>query len=633
MKKKYSTKLSHPVDSIMLMMTAACQMRCSYCEVKQVSNAISEEIMRDAIALLLTTNKKECQVRFWGGEPLLKWDLVKKGIAYGKKQALKNKKNIKFMITTNGLLLTPEKISFLKSQPVEIMLSLDGNLATNATNRTCNNANDRHENVYKNLIYLINSGINYFVNMVVSPNTLKDLSKNLLYFKSNGVKRVQLCYQCGITWTKKEIENFFNELKNFEHSNLDSFLMNLNNNCEPTMLSQEILVYPDGKIYFDAAIFLENKFQSLKKNLCLGSIKKIKKIDSLYKSKKELYRIFMDSCPMKQRKIFLNNVNLGIELNKFLQKFSTASIRCNEHPKLIPIIKDEFRMQRHYLSPLGITAVFLYVQGPCSNNCIFCSKKESISFEDIFILEHKIKTNLRQKHDKLCLIGNEPLLHPEIISIIKIAKKNGFKDIEILTSGELLADLPFLKRIVSAGATSFSMPIFGVQSRQHDLIVGKMGSHKKIIAAIKNIQQAQKNIFLHTNLLKQNIDTMLELENFVKNVLKASFIILPIRPKTSNLPFDQLAPSLNEMLKKMNGVTTLLGFPLCISNKIQKNIIIPSDNISDSMKLYFLDQKFIKTKKCFVCLYAKRCSGFFRETYNFAENRNAISPFLNEMSQ
>lgn len=244
------------VNSLMVMCTYACQFVCNYCEVKQSNLFMSTEILNKAIDLLLTTQSKECQMRFWGGEPLLRWDFIRDGILYGEKKAKEKRKKIKFMITTNGLSLDRNKLDFLKNHPVEIMFSLDGNKENNNIHRFLKSKKEIYDKLLLNLKLLIESGLPYFVNMVVSPLTVNNLSQNLNFLKKSGVKKAQLCYRCGKIWTKEKSYTLIKELEEFIQENSDyNFLMNLFNECEPTVLSQEVLVDTDGKLYFDAAIF------------------------------------------------------------------------------------------------------------------------------------------------------------------------------------------------------------------------------------------------------------------------------------------------------------------------------------------------------------------------------------------
>ncbi len=615
------------VDSLMVMCTYACQLVCNYCEVKQMNSFMSEETLNKAIKLLLTTQSKQCQLRFWGGEPLLRWDFIRKGILYAKQRAQENEKKIKFMITTNGLLLDHSKINFLKNHPVEIMFSLDGDIDTNRIHRTTYGGRQAYNKLIKNLLFLDDSGIPYFVNMVVTDITVNNLVKNLAFLKNLKIKKVQLCYRCGIYWTKVKREKLVSEINNFFRKYKDNlFLMNFRNSCEPTMLSQEIIVDTDEKLYFDGAIFMENKFPDLRKHYLLGRLEEITNIDALYNSKSELYLRFKRACSNKEeRKIFSNNINLGLKLDNFFSGLSRDSLDSNEHPLLIPIVKGDFFSQRRVINRLGINALFLYIDGPCLNNCLFCKHKDE-SFSDLFKIILKLKSNLRIKTRKLCIIGNEPLLHPEIEEIVRLARKYGFRKIEIMTSGNLLSDKVFCAKLIKAGARSFSFPLFAAKEDVHDFIVGRQGAFYGVTRAIKNILSLRGEVFIHTNLLRQNIDHLKDLENFVEKQLSLPFVILPVRPKSAPMEFREIMPSYDEVIKKLKGINSLVGFPLCVVKHVQKDLLKSGKEISDSMKLYFLDQKFSKLKTCVGCRQYNKCSGFAKE-YVEDYSDDFISPF------
>jgi radical SAM protein with 4Fe4S-binding SPASM domain len=59
--------------------------------------------------------------------------------------------------------------------------------------------------------------------------------------------------------------------------------------------------------------------------------------------------------------------------------------------------------------------------------------------------------------------------------------------------------------------------------------------------------------------------------------------------------------------------SSLMGFPLCVTARIQDRLMPSNDDISDAVKLYFLDQKFVKVKCCSSCMLYSKCAGTFRE--------------------
>lgn len=604
------------VNSLVIMITYNCQLQCDYCEVAKKRSSISKKTLRQSIDLLFTSSSQHLQLRFFGGEPLLRPDLIKDAISYAEKMACEKNKKIKFMITTNGLLLDKKMLIFFKKHNIEIMFSIDGPQNTNNTHRLSGGRSDEiYVLINKNLKRVIKSGVKYFVNMVVTPKTVHALSDSLAFFVAINVERLQLCYRGGIIWPKNKILAMISGLKNFLLANSVSFLMNLENNCEPTILSQEIIVDVEGKVYFDAAIFMENVFPRLRNDYFVGIVNDLKNIDNLYKSKSQLYRIFKKSCSLGQKKIFINNLKLGIRLGNFFKTFDNSyrkSVECYEHPALIPIIRGGFLEQQKILKKIGINAFYLYIDGPCFNNCIFCKQKTD-KFSNLQEIELKLSDNLSIKAKKLCIIGNDPLLHPNILNILSLVKKYGFSEIEVMTSGELLADKRFVLKLKKLNIKTFSTPLFGPNAKIHDSIVGQKGSFKRVFSGINNILSANMKVFIHTNLLRKNINHINDLEKIIREELRLPFVILPIRPKNSNVPFQKLVPSFKEF-KKLKGINSLLGFPLCLMVKIQEEIFKNESEISDSMKLYFLDQKFSKIDRCEGCRYNNECSGFFSET-------------------
>lgn len=616
-----------PVNSLMLMMTYACQFACDYCEVRRDPRSMSLPVIKQAIDLLLTTSAQQCQLRFWGGEPLLKWENVRRAVTYAEQRARKAKKAMKFMITTNGYLLDKDKLRYLKQHDFEIMFSLDGDKKVHDRHRRLKNGGGTFKKLSKNLQLLDSAKIPYFVNLVATGTTANSLHDTLASLKRRGIPRVQVCYQCGVVWKQKDADVLLRQIDTFIAKNKpDGFLMNFHNSCEPTMLSQEILVDTDGEAYYDAAIFLEKTFPSLRKNYHLGNIATLKSIDPLYAHKTELFRKFTEACSLTEQKALQNNISLGLSLGNFFKERNKNLELSNEHPVIGSYPQRNFLKQKQLLGKLGLNACYLRIDGPCANDCIFCKQKTGIPFTETLSIKKRLCVGTGGKTGKICLIGNEPLLHPDIAKIVKMAKKNGFREIEIMTSGALLADADFTRDIIAAGAVSFSLPLFSDQAPIHDRITGQKGSFAKTLRGIENARAYGARIFVHTNLVRQNIDSCLELEKFVRHRLNLPFAILPIRPKTSNLPFSQLMPAYSEMTERLKGVESLAGFPLCVTGKIQKPPFKNQTEMSDSMKLYFLDQNFIKLKRCFSCLLLDQCAGIFRE-YAQCLPLDEIAPF------
>ena len=69
-----------PPARLVLLITHNCQLRCKYCRVRKFPASMSETTLFKAIDLLFTFNRRDLELQFFGGEPLLEFDLIKKGV-------------------------------------------------------------------------------------------------------------------------------------------------------------------------------------------------------------------------------------------------------------------------------------------------------------------------------------------------------------------------------------------------------------------------------------------------------------------------------------------------------------------------------------------------------------------------
>lgn len=137
----------HVVKALCLHIAHDCNIRCKYCFASQ-GNFKGENLLMDfntgakALDYLIENagNRRNLEVDFFGGEPLLNFQVVKDLVAYGKKKAAKWNKNMRFTITTNGTLLNEENMNYINENMENIVLSIDGNKETNDRMRyTVNN--------------------------------------------------------------------------------------------------------------------------------------------------------------------------------------------------------------------------------------------------------------------------------------------------------------------------------------------------------------------------------------------------------------------------------------------------------------------------------------------------------------
>ncbi len=114
------------VSLFIIVVTTKCNLKCSYCQSKAgPGQDMSLEVAAKTLDIILSTRNRSGTLEFQGGEPLLNWPVIEYLIKNSKKLS-KGNKDLHVSLVTNGLLLTKEKIDFLKKHKASICVSLDG---------------------------------------------------------------------------------------------------------------------------------------------------------------------------------------------------------------------------------------------------------------------------------------------------------------------------------------------------------------------------------------------------------------------------------------------------------------------------------------------------------------------------
>ncbi|MDE7260448.1 MAG: thioether cross-link-forming SCIFF peptide maturase [Oscillospiraceae bacterium] len=130
-------KRSTVVKALCLHVAHTCNLNCSYCFASQGKYhgpdagdraLMSFEVGRRALDFLIENSgtRTNLEVDFFGGEPLMNWDVVKRLVAYARTQEAPHNKKFRFTLTTNGMLIDDEVIEFANKEMHNVVLSLDG---------------------------------------------------------------------------------------------------------------------------------------------------------------------------------------------------------------------------------------------------------------------------------------------------------------------------------------------------------------------------------------------------------------------------------------------------------------------------------------------------------------------------
>ena len=126
-------KTSGVVKALCLHVAHTCNLNCSYCFASQGKYhgdraVMSFEVGKRALDFLVENSgtRRNLEVDFFGGEPLMNWGVVKQLVAYARSIEKEKGKNFRFTLTTNGLLIDDDVIDFANREMSNVVLSLDG---------------------------------------------------------------------------------------------------------------------------------------------------------------------------------------------------------------------------------------------------------------------------------------------------------------------------------------------------------------------------------------------------------------------------------------------------------------------------------------------------------------------------
>lgn len=188
------------VKAICLHVAHACNMKCGYCfagdgEYHGERAIMSYEVGKAALDWLIENSgtRKNLEVDFFGGEPLLNWDVCKRLVEYGRSREKDTGKNFRFTLTTNGILLNDEVIEFANKEMGNVVISLDGRPEVNDNMRKTHDNGGTYDKILPMFKKLANSRnqANYYVRGTYTHyNT--DFANDIIHMADLGFKELSI---------------------------------------------------------------------------------------------------------------------------------------------------------------------------------------------------------------------------------------------------------------------------------------------------------------------------------------------------------------------------------------------------------------------------------------------------------
>lgn len=188
------------VKALCLHIAHDCNLACKYCFAEEGEYhgrraLMSFEVGKKALDFLIANsgNRRNLEVDFFGGEPLMNWQVVKDLVAYGREQEKIHDKNFRFTITTNGVLLNDEIQEFVNKEMDNVVLSLDGRQEVNDHMRPFRNGKGSYDLIVPKFQKLAESRNQqkYYVRGTFTRENL-DFSKDVLHFADLGFEQISV---------------------------------------------------------------------------------------------------------------------------------------------------------------------------------------------------------------------------------------------------------------------------------------------------------------------------------------------------------------------------------------------------------------------------------------------------------
>lgn len=180
---------------IELLITEKCNLACGYClaGANQSLPHMTEEIARQAVDRAFDMDGDNgLTFEFSGGEPMLRYDLIRNLVDYIQTHPRRGGRPIYFCLQTNGTLLNEERVDWLVRNEVQVGLSLDGNPAAHNLSRPYVNGKGSFDSVLNGLDLLQRAGITSGALVVLNQSNIGSVDALIEFLLENGVQWIKL---------------------------------------------------------------------------------------------------------------------------------------------------------------------------------------------------------------------------------------------------------------------------------------------------------------------------------------------------------------------------------------------------------------------------------------------------------
>ncbi len=187
------------IKAMCLNISHMCNLRCEYCFADGGSYSgemmnMSFEVAKAAVDFLVVKSghRRNLEIDFFGGEPLLNFDVVKRTVAYARSIEKEKNKNFRFTITTNAMLLDDDAIEFFNREMYNVVVSIDGRGCVHDAVRKTALGTGSFDVAMKNALNFKKKRVGQYYVRGTYTALNKDFSKDVLYLNDCGFDQISI---------------------------------------------------------------------------------------------------------------------------------------------------------------------------------------------------------------------------------------------------------------------------------------------------------------------------------------------------------------------------------------------------------------------------------------------------------
>lgn len=197
--------------------TSRCNLACSYCFTRFNKGFVREdstpEVGKATVDLvLMASTVPDVGLSFFGGEPLLRFDLMREVVDYARAQANKARKRFSFSLTTNAVLMDKEVIDWLNEKDVHLLVSLDG-MPRSFNKRVFPDGRPSAQLALANAQDALDAGLRVQIRWSLHPEHLPYFATDLKELVRRGFDVIAVDPVYEVTWTDDDLAAYEEQLR------------------------------------------------------------------------------------------------------------------------------------------------------------------------------------------------------------------------------------------------------------------------------------------------------------------------------------------------------------------------------------------------------------------------------------